>query len=202
MRFPGGRPLARMRMDNVPYKRYRVPCDFSRPKRPRPFPAGNGRAKEVFYLDAANTMKTLPKFFSYAAIGVLNTALHWGAFFILYAYTETQAVSNGVAFLLGVTFSYVMNARFTFKDKPCLRKYIPYSLGLAAISYGIGAAADHIGAFPLLTLIVSSAVSLVVGFLFADKIIFARPAVPATGTGERPGNAATGYRAGPPAKPM
>ena len=137
-------------------------------------------------------MKSLPKFISYSAIGVLNTALHWISFYILYAYNNAQAVSNGIAFLLAVTFSYMMNARFTFKDKPCLRKYVPYSLGMAAISYGIGLAADHIGAFPLVTLVTSSAVSLAVGFLFADKVIFVKQAVAVTDTGEKPDAGVTG----------
>src|SRR5699024_9754437 len=61
---------------------------------------------------------TLYLFGKYASISVLNTVVHWLVFFfLLYAVTLDQAWSNVIAYMFALTFSFHVNARFTFKSK-------------------------------------------------------------------------------------
>jgi len=56
-------------------------------------------------------------FARYASVGMINTAIHWIFFIIIHWLGANQAMSNMLAFLIAVTFSFFANARFTFKKK-------------------------------------------------------------------------------------
>ena len=60
---------------------------------------------------------------TYLIVGVLNTIVSWGAFFLL-AYTILDAkvvwqnlLLNMIAWVVGVVFGYVMNRKYVFKSK-------------------------------------------------------------------------------------
>ena len=113
------------------------------------------------------------QFLTYGGIGVINTAIHWGAFAVFYSWCMlSQSSSNLLGFLIAVTFSYVMNATFTFKKKQNIVGYIKMVIVMASISWGIGWCADQSAWHPLLTLILSSGTSLVLGFLLSKFLVF------------------------------
>lgn len=112
------------------------------------------------------------KFLRYAVIGLANTAVHWLVFAGVLYLTNKQATSNAVGFAAAVTFSFVANARFTFKKRPTLKRYALYCGFMAGIGYAFGFTADKNALHPIITLVSFSAFSLAAGYLFADKVVF------------------------------
>ncbi len=108
----------------------------------------------------------------YFIIGLFNTAIHWSVFSIMYAQLEIQSYSNFSGFLFAATFSFLVNSRYNFKSKIKKRKYITFIVGMGLISYSLGYISDIINIIPILTLISSSFLSLILGFIFSKYIIF------------------------------
>ncbi|MBJ9598129.1 GtrA family protein [Citrobacter werkmanii] len=60
----------------------------------------------------------LKLFGRYVSVGVLNTAIRWLCFGALFSLIGLgQSISNLVAFCVAVTFSFLVNAKWTFKSK-------------------------------------------------------------------------------------
>lgn len=115
------------------------------------------------------------RFKRYFSIGVLNTILHWCAFFVAYYLIElNQSYSNLTAFLIAVTFSFVMNARYTFQTRATSLRYLLFVIFMAILSFGTGHLADKVNLPPLFTLAIFSLVSLFVGFIYANYVVFRR----------------------------
>ena len=112
-------------------------------------------------------------FIKYCLIGLLNTALHWASFFIGYVVFDwTQSLSNLVAFLCAVHLSYYLNSKFNF-NRPLTGKGYLWFVGLMSLlSFSIGGVADLYQGWPILTLIVFSGSSMVLGYLFSKYIVF------------------------------
>lgn len=111
-------------------------------------------------------------FAKYLTVGVFNTLIHWMTFFICLSQGLLQSTANVIAFCLAVTFSFFVNARWTFKQQATPFRYILYVLFMGAMAFGVGYLADRIGLYPLITLVVSSALSLACGFIFSRFIVF------------------------------
>lgn len=112
-------------------------------------------------------------FRKYFSIGILNTALHWLVFALCFAvFGITQATANLIAFLTAVTFSFFMNARFTFNKKPTGIRYLLFTIFMGILSLMIGHISDALNIYPILTLIIFSALSLILGFLYSKYIVF------------------------------
>lgn len=110
----------------------------------------------------------------YATVGVLNTVLHWSVFFLLVAAFEmVTSWANLLAFIVAVTFSFFMNARFTFNADATGKRYFLFVMFMALLSFGIGRLTDDAGWSPLVALISFSLLSLVLGFLYSRYIVFA-----------------------------
>lgn len=84
-------------------------------------------------------------------------------FFLYYGGLEPQATSNLIAFSVTVTFSFLVNARFTFRQPASLKRYLLYVPFMGALSWLIGAYADSQSISPIITIILFSLLSLVVG---------------------------------------
>lgn len=55
----------------------------------------------------------------YISVGIVNTALHWAVFsFMVYIMKYDQAVSNVLAFLIAVTFSFLLTQNLHLVQKP------------------------------------------------------------------------------------
>lgn len=115
----------------------------------------------------------LLRFTKYTSIGVLNTALHWLIFYgLLYAFSAPQAWANLAGFLAAASFSFVVNARVTFKAQATKARYFLFVTFMACISFSMGWLADYFALPSLLTLVAFSGTSLVLGFLFSNYIVF------------------------------
>lgn len=112
-------------------------------------------------------------FSSYTVIGLANTLIHWQIFFLLSVAADLrQAVSNLAAFCVAASFSFYMNALFTFDHKMSVGGYLLFLAAMGALSYGVGHFGDAWRLHGLLTVALFSALSLVCGFLFSKYVVF------------------------------
>lgn len=112
-------------------------------------------------------------FLKYVSIGILNTGLHWLIFgiFILLLNFE-QSIANLAGFIVAVTFSFFMNAKFTFNKTPTSLRYILFTIFMGILSYTTGLIAEKLNLHPIITLISFSALSLILGYLYSKWIVF------------------------------
>ncbi|NLP32041.1 MAG: GtrA family protein [Oligella ureolytica] len=112
-------------------------------------------------------------FSRYVSISLLNTVVHWSVFFfLLYGATLNQAWSNFIAYMFALTFSFYANARFTFKAKISKRRYLSFVSFMAVLSVVMGNIADEMALAPLVTMVVFSFISLVIGFSYSHLIVY------------------------------
>ena len=112
-------------------------------------------------------------FFKYLSIGVLNTLLHWSVFLLLfYLWGIGQGSANFLAFVVAVTFSFLMNAKFTFNKQATGIRYLLFISFMGVLSYLIGYIAQGFNLYPIITLITFSGISLVLGYFYSKLIVF------------------------------
>ncbi|MFC3902967.1 GtrA family protein [Acinetobacter marinus] len=111
-------------------------------------------------------------FIRYFLIGVLNTLIHWLVFFAFYCFMSSQAFCNFMGFSVACFFSYVLNSIFNFKAKMRFKKFIIFYFMLGTISLLVGFFADRVELTPLLTLVITSAISFFFGFFLSKKMVF------------------------------
>ncbi len=115
----------------------------------------------------------LKTFYRYFTVGILNTALHWGVFAIATKLLMlSQAVSNFSGFIVAVTFSFFVNARFTFNKSPTSRRYFIFIAFMGLLSIVTGYVADYADIPGIYTLIFFSGTSLVLGFFYSKFVVF------------------------------
>ncbi|EAQ6582840.1 GtrA family protein [Salmonella enterica] len=115
----------------------------------------------------------LKLFSRYVSVGVLNTAIHWVCFGVMLSLIGmNQAISNLVAFCVAVTFSFFVNANWTFKSKATTGRYVAFVIFMGAMAALTGYIADRLHAPALITLIAFSGFSLVAGFIYSKFIVF------------------------------
>ena len=109
----------------------------------------------------------------FAMVGILNTAIHWALFVLLYyRFDVAQSHANLAAFACAVTFSFFANAKVTFQSPISLSRYIAYVGFLGLIAYSIGLIADLNSARAIYTLGSFSIISFCIGFLYSRYFIF------------------------------
>lgn len=115
----------------------------------------------------------LSEFLCYGFVGLANTAIHALVFFFLVIEASfTQAFANLGAFFVAVTASFFLNARFTFRQKPTLMKFLRMSAVMALLSLASGHAGDVFSLNPWATFIFWCAISYVAGFLLSRFFVF------------------------------
>lgn len=115
----------------------------------------------------------LKLFSRYVSVGVLNTAIHWLCFVTLFTLIGlNQAISNLVAFCVAVTFSFFVNAKWTFESKATTGRYVAFVIFMGGMAALTGYIADLLHAPALITLIAFSGFSLVAGFIYSKLIVF------------------------------
>lgn len=117
-------------------------------------------------------LSALVLFSRFVSVGVINTAIHWLSFFMLTYLEFGQAIANLSAFVVAITFSFYANGRFTFKSKVSLRRYLTFTGFMGALAFSFGLVADFWELHGLITLVLFSGTSLVVGFLFSKYVVF------------------------------
>lgn len=111
-------------------------------------------------------------FRKYFNVGIINTLIHWIIFYISYTLTNIQSISNFIGFFIAVSFSYVFNSLYTFKQKTSPQKYIIFLFFMSVLSFSLGYISDITKIQPIFTLIIFSSLSLVIGFIFSKYIVF------------------------------
>jgi len=111
-------------------------------------------------------------FSRYAIVGVFNTLIHWITFAICFERGLPQSFSNFIAFGVAVTFSFLVNSKWTFNSDATTIRYIMYVFFMGMIAVMIGSYSDRLKVSPVATLVVFSGVSLICGFLYSKYIIF------------------------------
>jgi len=121
-----------------------------------------------------NGMTRLWKGFSrYTAIGIANTVIHWQLFFVFRVVFElNQAASNFFAFCAAASFSFYLNAIYTFAMPVSLPRYALFMLCMGGVSLAVGWLADRWRLPGLVTVVAFSLVSLVCGFLLSKWVVF------------------------------
>ena len=115
----------------------------------------------------------LKLFSRYFSVGVLNTAIHWLCFSALLSLMSmNQAISNLIAFCVAVTFSFFVNAKWTFKSKATTGRYVAFVIFMGCVATLTGYIADRLHAPALITLMAFSGFSLVAGFIYSKFIVF------------------------------
>lgn len=108
----------------------------------------------------------------YGLIGLINTFIHWSIFGVLYFLGFKQYLCNFIGFFFAVIFSYMTNAKFNFKSEHSVKKFILFFCLMGYLNLGIGSIADKLELFPLLTLIISSMLSLFLGYFLSKYFVF------------------------------
>ncbi|MGM0542235.1 MAG: GtrA family protein [Pseudomonadota bacterium] len=111
----------------------------------------------------------------YSLIGLLNTLVHWSVFGLIVSLTASQTLANGGGFVAAATTSYFLNARFTFIQKPHKKGYLFFVLGMGTLSLLVGRMGDIYVWPSLVTLILFSLMSLILGFIWSKFVVFKRP---------------------------
>ena len=119
-------------------------------------------------------MKALWKGFStYTVVGLANTLIHWQLFFVLTTAAElSQAASNFAAFCVAASFSFYVNALYTFDARASVFRYLLFIAVMGVMSFGIGRMADTWRLHGLVTVTTFSLLSLVCGFFFSKFLLF------------------------------
>jgi len=118
----------------------------------------------------------LKQFSRYGLVGIFNTAVHWASFALLLNLEWRQAAANLLAFIIAVTLSFLINSRFTFQASAQMQGYVLFVIGMGLISLSVGALGDHYQWPGLLTLVIFSAISLLLGFAWSRWVVFRPPA--------------------------
>ncbi|AXM96184.1 GtrA family protein [Pseudomonas plecoglossicida] len=118
---------------------------------------------------------TTPTFFKYLLVGCFNTAIHAAVFTAMQLLAGTdQAISNLTAFFVALSFSFMANARYTFRAPVSLLRYLTFVAGMGSLSVAVGSIADLQSWRPMATVVVYSALSLLLGFLLSRWIFTER----------------------------
>lgn len=114
------------------------------------------------------------KIFSrYFSVGIVNTAIHWSIFsMVFYGFHKEQSLSNFAGFCVAVTFSFFANAHFTFKSSTTTLRYMLYVGFMGGLSVVTGWVADRLSVPPIITVVTFSGMSLIIGFFYAKFIVF------------------------------
>lgn len=120
-----------------------------------------------------NTIR-LREFLRYGLVGIANTLVHAAVFFVLVNLGQAQSISNLAAFFVAVTFSFFMNAKFTFRQRPTLTKFLKMTLVMSFLSFGSGWLGDYLTINPIITFLVYCALSYILGFLLFRFFVFSK----------------------------
>ena len=108
----------------------------------------------------------------YSLIGVVNTLLHWGVFYLLTLLALSSAMANLLAFLCAVTFSFFADAKWTFERMVSLKRYLLFIMLMGSLALSVGWIIDYLKQPALFAVILFSLISWILGFLGAKNWVF------------------------------
>ena len=118
----------------------------------------------------AGTFEQLVKF---AAVGLLNTAVHGAIFaFLTKVLKANYSAGNLLAFLVAVTVSFAVNSLWTFQVAPSLYRYALFVSFMGAVAFATGYVGDRLGARAFIVFVSFSFLSFLLGFIYSKLIVF------------------------------
>jgi len=117
-------------------------------------------------------LKLQQQFSRYTLIGIVNTLIHMIVFGSFYTLGFSQAIANLSGFAVASAFSFIVNSKYTFQTDLNIKRYLVFLIGMASISYLVGALADDNNIHPIITLVLFSAISLILGFIWSKWVVF------------------------------
>ncbi|MBV4456871.1 GtrA family protein [Pseudomonas sp. COR58] len=109
------------------------------------------------------------------AIGVVATLIHWQVFFVLLSAVQlSQAQGNVAAYGVAASFSFYMNALYTFELNTSLTAYLLFIAAMGGVSYGVGLVADERHLPGLVTVLAFTLLNLLLGYGFFRFVLFRR----------------------------
>lgn len=153
-------------------------------KKLRAFDASLYKIAALFFRRTKN-IETGRQFLTFAVIGVGNTIIDFGIYYLLTRYTiffnyhtPGRYVANSISFLIATTFSFWMNRSWTFrrKDRPTLseslRFYATTVGGLFVNNFFLFFLGDFIGINDLVAKAFSTVFSTIWNFVFKKLWVF------------------------------
>ena len=108
----------------------------------------------------------------YSIVGIINTVLHISIFYIMVSYSISSTIANFTAFFLVSIFSFIINAKWTFKKSSNFSRYILFVSLMGVSALGTGWLADYFILPPTFSLVLFALLSWIVGYLCSYFIIF------------------------------
>lgn len=116
---------------------------------------------------------------SYALVGIINTATDFAVFSLLFYYLNLGIIyANTAAFFIAVVQSYILNTKWTFKEKESERRthkkfilFFTVQLGALTVS-NIVIWSFSSFAHPLLCKLAATIASFIWGFFLSKKFVF------------------------------
>lgn len=114
----------------------------------------------------------MSNFYIYCLIGIFNTIIHWSIFLIFYFLEVKQFFCNFLGFCCAVFFSYIVNSNVNFKSKKSMKKFGLFFLIMGWVNLAVGGLADKFSMFPIYTLVVTTILSLFLGYYISKYLVF------------------------------
>jgi putative flippase GtrA len=112
------------------------------------------------------------QFIKFSLVGVLNTAIHYGVFYVLYSVGEFYyLLASGVGFCVAVTHSYILNKFWTFKRRGSrvreefIKFFIVNIFSLAINLSGMAIFVELLAVQPPIAQMITIGLTLVINFL-------------------------------------
>ena len=124
--------------------------------------------------------ETGTQFAKFISIGVLNTIMDFGVYFLLTRYTyffsQHFTISKAISYICALTFSYFANSLWTFESDLTSRKFAVFCLTVGSgifINVGIHYVfTDFLKANDLLAVFLAAGGTAVWGFSLAKFVVF------------------------------
>ncbi|GHF89940.1 GtrA family protein [Streptomyces thermodiastaticus] len=111
---------------------------------------------------------------TFAVVGVINTGTYYGLYLVLLLRLP-YLLAHVLAFLLSMTGSFFLNARFTYRTRPTLRKFLLFPLTNAAnfliTTAGVYVIVDVLHAGSRFAPLIASAAAIPVTFVLSRWIM-------------------------------
>lgn len=114
----------------------------------------------------------LSQFIKFSLVGVLNTAIHYGVFYVLYSFGGFyHLLASGIGFCVAVVHSYILNKLWTFKRRgsPVRQEFSKFFV-VNIVSLGVNLAGmailvELLSVDPRIAQLVTIGITLVINFL-------------------------------------
>jgi putative flippase GtrA len=121
--------------------------------------------------------KTIMQFIIFCVIGISNTVVQLGVYYLLLSFNVYYLMSNVIAFFFSVMNSYVWNKRFTFKEKgstklTIVKIYLSYGITTLLSTALLYLLVSIIGLNKYISPVINIVIITGINFLFQKYFVF------------------------------